>query len=127
MGECTYSDDRFAIYSSLSYHLLWPSASRTPPTLYAKIRPLMRIKVVEPLEKFNVRLTFEDGAQKDVNLEKYLRGEVFAPMRDDPLAFRSVQVVGSTIGWENGADIDPYVLYYDLKPAWEEEPEAVTA
>ncbi len=34
-----------------------------------------------------------------------------------PDVFRSVQVVGSTIGWENGADIDPDVLYYNLTPA----------
>jgi hypothetical protein len=26
-----------------------------------------------------------------------------------------------TIVWENGADIDPDVLYHELKPAWAED------
>ncbi|MFU8772264.1 MAG: DUF2442 domain-containing protein [Anaerolineales bacterium] len=41
-------------------------------------------------------------------------------MSDDKEMFRRVQMVGGTISWENGADIDPDVLYYDLKPAWME-------
>ena len=44
--------------------------------------PLVRVKSVEPLEKFLVRITFQNGIQKE---------------------------------------IDPDVLYYDLKPAWMEE------
>jgi hypothetical protein len=39
--------------------------------------------------------------------------------------FGAVKVEGGTIAWENGADIDPDVLYYDLKPAWMESSEAV--
>ncbi|MBE0410535.1 MAG: DUF2442 domain-containing protein [Anaerolineales bacterium] len=35
--------------------------------------------------------------------------------------FRRVQVVEGTISWENGVDIDPDVLYYDLKLAWMEQ------
>jgi hypothetical protein len=31
-----------------------------------------------------------------------------------------MQVVEGALTWENGADIDPDVLYYDLKPAWME-------
>jgi hypothetical protein len=36
--------------------------------------------------------------------------------------FRSVKVKEGTIAWDNGADIDPDVLYYGLTPAWAEEP-----
>lgn len=83
--------------------------------------PLVRVKSVEPLEKFVVRITFKNDIVKEIDLEKFLRGEVFEAIRKDPNVFRSVKVVGGTIGWDNGADIDPDVLYYDLKPAWMEE------
>lgn len=83
--------------------------------------PLVRVKSVEPLENFRVRVTFQNDVQKEIDLEKFLRGEIFEPIRKDPQMFRSVKVIGSTIGWDNGADIDPDVLYYDLKPAWMEE------
>ena len=84
--------------------------------------PLVRVKSVEPLENFRVRIIFKNDIQKEIDLEKFLRGEIFEPIRKDPKIFRSVKVVGGTIGWDNGADIDPDVLYYDLKPAWMEEP-----
>jgi hypothetical protein len=83
--------------------------------------PLVRVKAVEPLEMFRVRITFQNGIVKEVDLEKFLRGEIFELIRRDPNVFRSIKVIGGTIGWDNGADIDPDVLYYDLKPAWMEE------
>jgi hypothetical protein len=83
--------------------------------------PLVRVKSVELLEKFRVRITFQNHVQKEMDLEKFLRGDIFEPIRKDPTVFRSVKVIGGTIGWDNGADIDPDVLYYDLKPAWMEE------
>jgi len=81
----------------------------------------VRVKSVEPLEKFRVRITFQNAVQKEIDLDKFLRGEIFEPIRKDPQMFRSVKVIGGTIGWDNGADIDPDVLYYDLKPVWMEE------
>ena len=83
--------------------------------------PLVRVKSVEPLEDFRVRITFQNDVQKEIDLEKFLRGEIFELIRSDPQKFRAVKVVGATIGWDNGADIDPDVLHYDLKPAWTEE------
>ena len=80
--------------------------------------PLIRIMEVEPQDGFRVKLRFADGTHKDVDLEPYLHGPIFAELRKDPASFRSVRVVGSTIGWDNGADIDPDVLYYDLRPEW---------
>jgi hypothetical protein len=83
--------------------------------------PLVRVKSVEPLENFRVRITFENEVQKEIDLDKFLRGEIFEPIRKDLEIFRAVKVIGGTIGWDNGADIDPDVLYYDLRPAWMEE------
>ena len=80
--------------------------------------PLVRITAVEPLDRFRVKLCFADATQKEVDLEPYLHGPIFAKMRKDPASFRLVHLVGSTIGWDNGADIDPDVLYYDLRPEW---------
>ncbi len=82
---------------------------------------LVRVRDVEPLEGFRVRLEFEDDTQKETDLEPYLHGPIFEPIRNNPALFRSVRVEGGTIAWDNGADIDPDVLYYGLTPAWMEE------
>ena len=89
----------------------------------AKLGPFVRVKAIAPLEGFKVRVEFEDGTQKQLDLQPYLRGPIFEPIRNDPIMFRSMKVWDGTITWDNGADIDPDVLYYDeLKPAWMEEP-----
>jgi hypothetical protein len=91
---------------------------------------LVRVQAVEVLNDFWVRLKFTDGTQKEIDLDPYLRGPIFEPLRNDRLMFRSVRVDKrmGTIIWDNGADIDPDVLYLGLKPAWvEEEEELVSA
>jgi hypothetical protein len=85
------------------------------------MKKLVRVSAITPLEDYKCRVQFEDGIQKIIDLEPYLRGPIFKPILDDIKVFRSMQIVEGTIGWENGADIDPDVLYYNLKPAWMEE------
>ncbi len=85
--------------------------------------PLVRVQKAIPLDGFKMLLKFEDGSQKVIDLEPFLHGPIFEPIRDDPELFRAVKIEGGTIAWPNGADIDPDVLYYDLKPAWMEEQE----
>jgi hypothetical protein len=84
-------------------------------------RPV-RIRTVEPLEGFTVRLEFSDHTTRAIDLEPYLHGPIFEPLRKDPQMFRSVQVDPrmGTLVWNNGADIDPDVLYKGLRPAWME-------
>jgi hypothetical protein len=84
---------------------------------------LVRIRAVAPLEDFRVRLEFTDDKTEEIDLEPYLRGPIFEPIRRDPRLFRSVTVDtrAGTIVWDNGADIDPDVLYKGLPPAWSEE------
>lgn len=90
-----------------------------------KLGPLVRVSQAEILEGFKVRITFEDDTHREIDLEPYLKGPIFEPIRQDRSMFRAVKIEGGTIAWENGADIDPDVLYYNLKPAWREDAEAV--
>ncbi len=87
--------------------------------------PLVKVKSVEPLDGFKVRLTFQNDVVKEIDLDPFLHGPIFEPIRSDIAIFRSVKIVGSAIGWDDGADIDPDALYYGLKPAWMDEAEAV--
>ena len=86
------------------------------------LRPV-RIRAVAPLEDYKVRLEFTDNTTKDMDLAPYLHGPIFEPIRHDAHLFRSVKVDArmGTIVWDNGADIDPDVLYKGLTPAWMEE------
>ncbi len=86
------------------------------------MKRLVRVRSVRVLEGFRVRLEFTDGLQKEIDLEPYLHGPVFEPLRNDPHAFAAIKVDArmGTLVWDNGADIDPDVLYFGMKPAWME-------
>jgi hypothetical protein len=83
---------------------------------------VIRIRSATIVHGFTVHLGFTDGTEKTVDLAPYLRGPVFAPLRDDPEVFRAMRVDDQlgTIVWPNGADICPDVLYWNRVPvAWE--------
>lgn len=71
------------------------------------------VVAVECLGGQRLRLTFDDGAEGEVDLAEHLefRG-VFEPLLE-PGFFARVRVVADsgTIEWPNGADLDPLVLY----------------
>jgi hypothetical protein len=82
-------------------------------------RPI-RIQSVELQGRYKVRLGLTDGSQKTVDLEKYLKGPIFEPIRNNPNEFAKIHVDlrAGTIVWPNGADIDPDVLCDDLTPCY---------
>lgn len=88
-----------------------------------RLGPRVCVTAVEPLQGFRVLITFEDKTKREIDLDPYLHGPIFESLRNDPSLFRAVKVRGRTVAWENGADIDPDVLYYGLTPAWMEETE----
>jgi hypothetical protein len=92
-----------------------------------KLGPRVRVRTVEPLHDFKVHVTFDNDTQREIDLGPYLRGPMFEPIRNNPTTFRAMKIEGGTIAWDNGADIDPDVLYYNLKPAWMEEATVVRA
>jgi len=84
------------------------------------VNDLISITDVEPLEGCCLRLTFSDGAVKDVDLgELFARGGVFAKIRDDRHQFEQVRVKADsrTIEWPGQIDLDPDVLYGTNEPA----------
>lgn len=72
-----------------------------------KLGPRVRVRTVRPLRNFTVLIIFENGVQREINLEPYLRGPIFEQIRNDPSMFSFMKVVGGTIAWDNGADIRP--------------------
>ena len=75
------------------------------------------------LEGYRVRLLFNDGTVRDVDLAPYIaHGPIFEPLRIDPAYFRAFRVAGGTLTWPNGADIAPETLYALDPPAVEGQP-----
>jgi Protein of unknown function (DUF2442) len=79
------------------------------------IMPL-RITTVEPLKDHNLRLTFNDGLVREVDLSSLLYGPLGEPLRDLDY-FRQVRVDADsrTIVWPNGLDPDPDMLHDDCR------------
>ena len=77
---------------------------------------LLRIRDVEALEGFRLRLTLTDGSVVERDVSKVLTGPVFVPLRQDPALFRRVRVENETATWPNGADICPDVLIWGGPP-----------
>ena len=70
----------------------------------------LHIKKAEYLGDYKLKLLFNDGTEKTVNLEDELYGEIFEPLKDKE-RFKSFTISHNTIEWENGADFDPEFLY----------------
>ena len=92
------------------------------------MRKLVRVRSVIHLRGFRVSIEFTDGTTREIDLEPYLHGPIFEPVRTDPRVFQSIEVDHGmgTIVWSNGADIDPDVLCQGLKPAWMETEKSVS-
>ena len=82
---------------------------------------LVRVRAVKPRERFRVHVIFTNGSEREIDLEPYLTGPIFEPIRSNPETFRQVFVHHGALAWRNGADIDPDTLYYNGAPPWAKE------
>jgi hypothetical protein len=69
-----------------------------------------RVKSVQPLDNYMLRLMFADGAVKIFDVKPFLDRGRFAQLRDKSL-FKSVHVSFDTVEWANGVDICPELMY----------------
>ncbi len=81
---------------------------------------VLRVTNVQPLEGYQLRITFNDGAVRDVDFAEDLQraaDTLAEPLRDLDY-FRQVRVDEQlrTIVWPNGLDADPVVLHGDRSP-----------
>ncbi len=70
------------------------------------------VKSVKALKDFVLLLTFETGERKTYDMKPHLNGGIFEDLKNVDV-FKTVRVSFDTVEWENGADIDPEVLYQD--------------
>ena len=84
---------------------------------------LVRVKSVRPLQGYWLFVVFTNGLERAIDVERYLRGPVFDPVRSDRRVFEAVSVDEElgVVTWPNGADIDSDVLYGSNEPAWTEK------
>jgi Protein of unknown function (DUF2442) len=78
----------------------------------------VRVTSVQVLGHYQLRIGFDDGSSRDVDLTGELHGPVFVPLAD-PDFFAQVRVDDElgTVVRPNGADLDPLVLHGDFEPA----------
>lgn len=58
---------------------------------------------------YKVWLSFNDGAEGEIDLTSELYGEIFEPLKDKNF-FKSFTLEGHTLSWRNGADFAPEFL-----------------
>lgn len=71
---------------------------------------ILKVIKAEYIDNYIVKLLFNDGVERTVNLEKELYGSIFTPLKDVEV-FRNFKIDCNTISWANGADLAPEYLY----------------
>jgi hypothetical protein len=70
------------------------------------------VSAVQVVRPYVIEVTFTDGVRGCVDVEPYLHGEVFSPLRDPArFAEATVDPEAGTVVWPNGADLSPEFLY----------------
>lgn len=74
---------------------------------------VVHLKVVRP---YIIEVRFEDGLDRQIDLEADLWGPVFEPLRDPELfAQARIDPEWGTVTWPTGADLAPEFLYEGAK------------
>lgn len=74
-----------------------------------------RVASVAPLEGHTLRLQFDNGEQRRLDVSPYLAYPVFERLRD-PGFFALVQADHGTVSWPGGIDLDPDSVFLDSVP-----------
>ena len=64
----------------------------------------------EYVSGYVIKLKFDDGTQKSVDISQWFNGPVFEPLRD-VATFQKFFIDAGTLAWPTGVDIAPEALY----------------
>jgi hypothetical protein len=78
-----------------------------------RMAAMLRIRSVEPLDDYWLRLTLSDGTTIERNVRELLAGPVFRGLRTDYSQFQRVTVRHGTVTWPGGLDLDAAVLIWN--------------
>ena len=85
------------------------------------VHELYRVTAFEIVAPYTLRVTFDDGTIRTINLEPILYGPIYGPLRELGL-FNQVRLDDEvfTLVWPNDADFDPETLrnWPNDKDAW---------
>ena len=73
------------------------------------------VKNVQPLEHYQILVTYETGERRVFDVKPYISGDWFGELADRRV-FQSVHPCGTTVAWEDGQDIAPHELYENSVP-----------
>lgn len=86
------------------------------PNGYPYENPLA-VTAVEVLEGRHIRISFDDGLTRDVDVAPLLWGPIFDPIRDDDHEFAKATIEVDTLAWpEHDIHIAAEVLHGDYPP-----------
>lgn len=73
---------------------------------------ICRVIGLEIVRPHTLRVTFDDGTEREINFQPVLAGEIYGALQDETL-FNQVAIDPEvhTLVWPNGADFDPETLY----------------
>ena len=80
--------------------------------------PIYRVRSVEIVAPYVLRVQFDDGIDQTIDLRPVLAGELYGPLRDLSL-FNQVRIDPEvhTLVWPNGADMAPEYLHDQARVA----------
>jgi hypothetical protein len=76
------------------------------------IHPIHSVCSFQIVGPFVLKVQFDDGITRTIDLSPVLYGDIYGPLRD-PALFDAVRIDtdAHTLVWPNGADFDPATLY----------------
>jgi hypothetical protein len=80
----------------------------------------------EYLRDYLVKVKFNTGETKLVDLKESLQGPVFEPLKDVNF-FRQFTIRFNTLEWQNGADFSPEYLFKVGKTITSKDPESINS